>query len=295
MHLSNLIYQIILPIKDRIQSNRIINYYANSPESWDKDLVEMINYIKKVRQVRALNYPFAEKYKNMSVKIGWDKLENRFYCCHKNKKMYFSSTFRSRKEAAECYRLIAAEQDKDSPHRYLSKTFRVDNGSIVVDAGVAEGNFSIEVLPYAEKLILVESDPAWIEALKVTFRDEIRAGKVVFVEKFLGEHDDEHTITLDTLYKKYGKIDFVKMDIEGSEQAALRGAKRMLADSKMLKMAVCTYHTPEAFIEVCNILGGGNFELRHTRRYMVLNPILGWKAPYARRGIVRAVKKDNRR
>ncbi len=47
MHLSNLLYQEILPIKDRVQSKRIIKYYAGSPESWVKDFVELINYIKK--------------------------------------------------------------------------------------------------------------------------------------------------------------------------------------------------------------------------------------------------------
>lgn len=46
MHLSNLLYQVILS-KDRVQSKRIIRYYAGSPEVWDKDFVELINYIKK--------------------------------------------------------------------------------------------------------------------------------------------------------------------------------------------------------------------------------------------------------
>lgn len=48
------------------------------------------------------------------------------------------------KEKAETYyRYILLEQDEKSPHRYLTSEFDVSEGDVVVDVGVAEGNFLI--------------------------------------------------------------------------------------------------------------------------------------------------------
>lgn len=45
------------------------------------------------------------------------------------------------------------------------------------------------------------------------------------------------------------KVTFIKMDIEGSELAALRGAERIIREQKP-KLAVCVYHKPEDMWEI---------------------------------------------
>ena len=42
---------------------------------------------------------------------------------------------------------------------------------------------------------------------------------------------------------------FIKMDIEGAEQEALRGCERILKEFKT-KLAVCVYHKPEDLFEI---------------------------------------------
>jgi len=67
------------------------------------------------------------------------------------------------------FRSINKEQDNQSPHLYLTAEFQVDINSIVVDAGVAEGNFALSVVEKAKILYLIECDTEWMEALRLTF------------------------------------------------------------------------------------------------------------------------------
>jgi FkbM family methyltransferase len=46
-----------------------------------------------------------------------------------------------------------------------------------------------------------------------------------------------------------GRVDYIKMDIEGSEVAALRGAQRTLRDFKP-RLAISTYHRPDDLWEI---------------------------------------------
>lgn len=56
------------------------------------------------------------------------------------------------------------------------------------------------------------------------------------------------TAALDeTVYDK--KPTFIKMDIEGAEQEALKGCKRIIQDYKP-KLAICIYHKPEDLFEI---------------------------------------------
>ncbi len=59
-------------------------------------------------------------------------------------------------------------------------------------------------------------------------------------------------IKLDSAYKDK-KVTFIKMDIEGSEQAALRGAQAVITACHPL-CAICVYHSVSAFWEIPRIL-----------------------------------------
>lgn len=54
-------------------------------------------------------------------------------------------------------------------------------------------------------------------------------------------------MTDETVYDK--EPTFIKMDIEGSEQEALKGCKRILKELKP-KLALCVYHKPEDLFEI---------------------------------------------
>lgn len=212
---------IIEMFKSIIQKRKFMEYYYGSE---DEEINEIKEYIQRKRRFTILNYQFVEKYKLIEIEVCKDDDCDMYYVPYNNRKMYFKRSM-SKKDICRCVRSLLEEQDMESPHRYLSDDFTVDNNSIVVDAGVAEGNFTLDIVEKVQKVVLVEYDLGWIEALKKTFCEELKSGKIEIIPKKLGEYCSENEVTLDFIYHKYGRIDFVKMDIEGAEQIALGGAK----------------------------------------------------------------------
>lgn len=286
--MAKMAYQVVKPFKERYDARAVCEYYRNNK---DTEIGKILSYVKKTGRIKTFNDPFAEKYEDYECKIKKDHESGMYFVDYHGRPMYFSRDYFTKKSCLKYMRSILAEQDQHSPHRYLADGFDVDEGSVVVDAGVAEGNFSLDIIDRVSKLILVECNKNWIEALKKTFEKEIGEGKVEIVPKMLGGgKNDKQQITIDELYRKYGKLDFIKMDIEGGEEDALRGGKAWMRECTSAKLAVCTYHKPEAFQEITKILEGF-FRFSHTKGYMYFNPAFMRQPPYLRRGLVRAARK----
>jgi len=64
--------------------------------------------------------------------------------------------------------------------------------------------------------------------------------KVYSIDEFMAEN-------------KISKIDFIKMDIEGWELDALKGAENCIK-SRNPKLAICVYHKPEDLLNIVNYL-----------------------------------------
>ena len=77
-----------------------------------------------------------------------------------------------RGKIAGYYRSVVTEQDARSPHCYANEAFGVKEGDVVVDAGAAEGIFTLDCIDRAKKVYIIEADAAWMEALKETFRED---------------------------------------------------------------------------------------------------------------------------
>jgi FkbM family methyltransferase len=168
---------------------------------------------------------------------------------------------------------LLAEQEENI---YGSGDQAVRAGDVVLDCGAHIGVFSRVAIAAGAKLVIaIEPSPINLECLRRNMAPEISAGRVVVVaegvwdkqgtlpfhmdpansagnsllvgEKGLKPRPVTIEVPLTTIDKlavrlKLERVDFIKMDIEGAETNALRGAKSTIATYRP-RMAICTYHT----------------------------------------------------
>ena len=206
-----------------------------------------------------------EKYE-----VIWDEECNMPYVIYESKKMYYPREWPPEAnmnviDGKEYVIGVEFEQQPGSPHTYITDDIYVKEGDVVVDAGVCEGNFAIKYIDKVSKLYLIECDPLWVEALKMTFRDYM--DKVVICQKFLGGTNNDKTITLDKLIVN-DRVDFIKMDIEGAEIDALKGAKNVFLNND-IRCSICSYHKHDDEKNIREILGSYGYSTGTSNGHMI--------------------------
>jgi len=256
-----------------------------------QDSAEILDALEKITDRQGLDaYAFEpERTEKVQHEVFYDADAQLSYIYFENKKMYLRRSWNNfleiqgRKYVGDFY----AEQDPRSPHRYEAGEAAVQEGDILVDAGVCEGNFSLHHIDKVKKVYLIECNEEWMEALQHTFAPYKE--KVVFCNKFLSDTDTEKNIRLDTLVKE--PADFIKMDIEGEEIRALEGGRELLSQSRPMRCAICSYHRRLDEEKIRKILEENGFSVSASAGYMlyIYDPDV-LKNPELRRGIVRGVK-----
>lgn len=214
-------------------TKRVVDKYKNT-----KDL-EIQNIISQFEKKGLSVFPNYFPNPIKDYEVFRDK-DNHPYVLFEEKRIYYPDEFHfiKKQNGKEYLFDIMFEQKKKSPHLYLKSEDDILSGSVVVDAGTCEGNFAIRFIDKVSKIYLIEPDPMWIECLERTFYSYKE--KVIICKKALSRYDSSTTITLDSLLKEQ-KIDFLKMDIEGSEIDALLGAKKTLLRNNV-RCSICSYH-----------------------------------------------------
>ncbi len=246
-------------IREKYESELRVGYERKD------DLAEVLNYIKKY-PARMYCYPFVDEYMHKEVPVHYDVNKNMYYVVHKSKKMFFSRKMDAEQKVRFYYNSIVMEQDERSPHCYWNCEYiREFMSGVVVDVGAAEGIFALEVIDEAEHIYLFEVEEDWIEALKYTF--EPYSEKVTIIRKFVADFDDEDHCRLDTIFRNI-KVDCIKMDIEGAELSALKGAENILTEQE-LKLAICTYHHPCDNEHITAYLKGMGYGTENSKGYIL--------------------------
>jgi FkbM family methyltransferase len=143
-------------------------------------------------------------------------------------------------------------------------------GDVVIDCGAHIGGFTrVALRAGARMVVAIEPESSNLLAFEKNLAQELRTGKVKLIRKgvwdtsgrvslHLSRVGDSHSLviphndkgeetvevtTLDALVESLSlpQIDFVKMDIEGAEQNALRGGRQLLRRWHP-RLAIASYH-----------------------------------------------------
>jgi FkbM family methyltransferase len=167
---------------------------------------------------------------------------------------------------------------------YRNPAQSVRPGDIVIDCGAHVGTFVNQALLLgAARVIAIDPDPTQVECLRRNFAAEIDQGRVTVVPKgvwssegtmtlnvgadhsgvstFIGEAGEKTlevpVLRIDLLVEELGleRVDFIKLDIEGAEREALRGALQVLKKYRP-RLMIDSYHLPDDNIVLPGIIAG---------------------------------------
>ena len=177
----------------------------------------------------------------------------------------------------------------------------IHQGDIVIDCGGSLGSSTQEALGLGASLVVtVEPDPENLICLKRNLAEDIEAGRVIVYEKGVWDREDElflqrHThagdatvdlesgipvklTTVDKIVSELDlqRVDFIKMDIEGSEQRALQGAQETIRRFKP-RMAIASYHLADDNDKIPEIVRRArtDYQIEYTRCLLLTHGTIG--------------------
>ena len=209
------------------------------------------------------------------------------YVMQEGKRLYFKKRWNV-KRIQRSYCDLIREQDFNSPHRYLTDSFTIEKYDVIADIGAAEGNFSLAVVDKVKRICIFEYDQEWVEALRVTFAPW--SEKVEIINKYVSDHNDESHIRFDTFFNTRKDVTILKIDVDGAESVVLNSCNEVFNSSRSLKIALCTYHKNNDENDFTILLQDFGFSITPSRGYMINYYDKKMKAPYLRRGLIRAVR-----
>jgi len=212
--------------------------------------------------------PYYLRYKSYNTAVSRDEEEGGLlYVVHQNKRLYFPRRY-TPSDANKYYRSLLIEQDPECAHCYV-KSYDELKGKTLLDIGAAEGIFALDAIEKLDYVYLFECEEKWMEALRVTFRPWKE--KICIVKKYVSDHDEGECLTIDSLFQDKEKNNiFIKMDIEGAELAALKGAGQLLKNGKQISLAICTYHHPQDVHEIPSYLESLGYDCSLTKGFLFM-------------------------
>ncbi len=301
MSLIKQIWYIIVPLRLRNYINRkrddvkfgklknkILNYYSSIPsKDITSEQLQVIEYLKSNR-LQYFPYEYTKKYSVDAINPQYDNKKELFYVIFDDEKLFFKKEW-SIEYIKQYVVSLLVEQDIESPHRYLTNEFNLNGMKTLFDVGAAEGNFALMNIDNFDKVFLFEADNSWNKPLEATF--EKWKDKVVIINKFVSNVNDEKCVMLDDYISELKDSVFIKIDVEGVERKIIEGANKLINNLQSIKIAVCTYHKQDDEKQLTAILKSFNFEVSPSNNYIIFYDDPNQKAPYLRRGIIRCEKR----
>lgn len=214
----------------------------NTAEIYREELSE----IMRTKAVYMINRRYRkEDYLPEKIIVYKDTACGMRYVLVGEKKLYYPRSW-SKAQIRFYHNSLLAEMDERSPHCYVGNDFSFKDGQILFDLGGAEGFFTLLNIDKLSKAYVFECDSLWEEPLRHTFLPW--ADKVSVEKMYIGDENKAGFTTMDAFTQEHlpeGSSIFVKCDIEGAEEAFLRGAENTLA-AYDVDLAICLYHRKDA-------------------------------------------------
>ena len=177
----------------------------------------------------------------------------------------------------------------------------INQGDVVIDCGGSLGASTQKALGLGASLVVtVEPDPENLICLKRNLAGDIEAGRVIVYEKGVWDREDElflqrhghagdatvdlesgipvELTTVDKIVSELDlqRVDFIKMDIEGSEQRALQGAQETIRRFKP-RMAIASYHLVDDNDQIPEIVARArtDYQIEYTRCLLLTHGTIG--------------------
>ena len=285
----NPFYRLIIPKPLRTYlwkiylKKKILKEYSNSR---DKEIIEIISNINE-NGIKIISSTLSRDYKEDEIEVLFDEaLKLKYVNYKKGKPMYFKKKW-SKSRIQKALNQLYIEQDINSPHRYLTDDFNVDKETIVADIGCAEANFSLDIVDKVKHIYLFETNNVWEEPLNATFRKY--KDKITIVNKKFSNTDSKNSINGSKFLKEKG-VSFLKIDVDGHEDEVISNLEELISESKKMKIALCTYHSNDDFNKYSKLLQKYNYNITHSKGYMIFYWDKKLDKPYLRRGVLRAKK-----
>ena len=180
-------------------------------------------------------------------------------------------------------------------YNVYERVFKVKRGFVVLDVGAHVGVFTLKASKEAGKeglVVACEPHPTTYALLLTNLRGS-RCENVVPLNIALCDFEGEgklfvspssmvHSLafkrdrwirvnvdTLDNTVRKLGlkRVDFIKIDVEGAELQALRGAEETLEKFKPI-LSIAAYHTPTEVDEITETLSSKGYRILTIESYI---------------------------
>lgn len=128
---------------------------------------------------------------------------------------------------------------------YLKK-YNIKKGDVIVDCGAYVGDFALyaaKAVGEKGKILAFEPDPKNYKKLLENMKLNSLSNLTVIEKGVWSSRTSSRGMALTSLDDelKSEKINFIKMDVEGAEIEAVKGAKNILRDNKV-NLAIASYH-----------------------------------------------------
>lgn len=287
------VYRILIPkplrtviLKKSLRKKILTHFSSLPPAEVNDEQLEVVKFLE-TNEIKIFPYPFNDNYPADKIEVFNDAEKGLKYVLQDGKRLYFKKRW-NESRIKRAYSDLMREQDLNSPHRYLTDSFSIGSNDVLADIGAAEANFALAVIDKIKKAYLFEYDREWAEALRATFAPW--ADKVEIINKYVSDRDDDSHVRFDTFYKKNNDLTFLKIDVDGAESIVLDSCNEVFRSPVPFKVALCTYHKNNDEKDFTLLLKNHGFNVTPSRGYMIHFYDKKMKAPYLRRGLIRATR-----